>query len=967
MRENNRTAILLLVLAMLLTTCVAAAEPLRLKDLYAQGNETIPVSYEVDIDALPYYDAYLTELVDKGITDVQNVSVVLPAAQSMSDEGTLVLTTGEADREAIICQTNRDYTFAVTAPQSGFYQVRAIYRNEGGHGNSIVRALYVDGQLPFREAMNIQFFRFYAEADQKLFDVNGDDIRPLVSEQVQWCSLPLNDTTGLYNSPLKIYLEAGMHELTLSYISEEFVLDALVLESPEEYVSYSAPEEYLTVNTSEVLVRIEAEDFTCSSDPTLKSECNQDPKVFPVSNGDFRLNIFGGSKWKQGNQWADWSFSVPADGWYQLTFKVLQSYNDGRSSYRQIAIDGQVPYDTLLAYEFPYDTNWQYVTLKNTDGSPMYFYLAEGTHTLRMTCKIGPMATLVNQLTGLSLDVSAALRDITKVTGSSIDPNFQYELHKKIPGLMESLQDMILQCEAQAAFIEEMYDSKPTVYYNILSMQELFEDLLNDPDSITIRYDELENAQINLSQWAQDLQMNALAVDFIAVHGHDATLPSIRASILESFSSFATGFTKSFTKDYTSVGSSSENVVEVVDTINVWVSLGREWAEVLRDMADNSFYPATGIKVNISTFPSGQMNTGSSGAVNTLLLAINSGTAPDVAIGVDTTSPVEFAIRGATAKLNELEGFDDVASWFSQGAFEPYTYKDDVYALPCTQDFTVIFYRKDILSELGIGIPITWDGLYQILPVLQSNGMEFYYPSTLFDPFLYQNGGDYYSEDYTRTGLDTPAALRAFEQWTGLYTNYRLPTTASFFNRFRTGQMPIGIGGYNEYIQLSIGAPELEGRWGIAAFPGTRQADGSIDNTVGASVNSTNIILESSSKKEAAWTFLQWWMSEETQVEYGKLVESAVGIGARWNTANVDAFQKLPWTDDEISVIAKQWENLRMQPVVPGSYSTGRHVSFAWNKTVISGFTPRDALEEAVEKINTELKTKQEEYNETVR
>ena len=76
----------------------------------------------------------------------------------------------------------------------------------------------------------------------------------------------------------------------------------------------------------------------------------------PVSNGDFRLNIFGGSKWKQGNQWVEWSFEVPADGWYQLTFKVLRSYNDGRSSYRQIAIDGEVPCDALLAYEFPHRT-----------------------------------------------------------------------------------------------------------------------------------------------------------------------------------------------------------------------------------------------------------------------------------------------------------------------------------------------------------------------------------------------------------------------------------------------------------------------------------------------------------------------------------------------------------------------------------------------------------------------------------
>ena len=234
MRANKRTAACLL-LALLLTCCAAEAELLQLKVLYAQGNETTPVVYEVGIDSLPYYDDYLAELTQSGVADVQDACIVLPAAQATPDEGALALTEGSADESAIVCQTERDYTFVCEVPESGFYQVRALYRNEGGHGNSIVRALYVDGRLPFREAMNIQFYRFYAEADQHLYDVNGDDIRPVVSEQVQWCSLALNDTTGLYDAPLKIYLEAGVHELTLNYISEEFVLESLTLETPETY------------------------------------------------------------------------------------------------------------------------------------------------------------------------------------------------------------------------------------------------------------------------------------------------------------------------------------------------------------------------------------------------------------------------------------------------------------------------------------------------------------------------------------------------------------------------------------------------------------------------------------------------------------------------------------------------------------------------------------------------------------
>lgn len=45
-----------------------------------------------------------------------------------------------------------------------------------------------------------------------------------------------------------------------------------------------------------------------------------------------------------------------------------------------------------------------------------------------------------------------------------------------------------------------------------------------------------------------------------------------------------------------------------------------------------------------------------------------------------------------------------------------------------------------------------------------------------------------------------------------------------------------------------------------------------------------------------------------------------------------------------------------------GGYYTTRHLTNAWNKVVINGVLLRDALEEAVEAINKELKMKQEEY-----
>jgi len=115
--------------------------------------------------------------------------------------------------------------------------------------------------------------------------------------------------------------------------------------------------------------------------------------------------------------------------------------------------------------------------------------------------------------------------------------------------------------------------------------------------------------------------------------------------------------------------------------------------------------------------------------------------------------------------------------------------------------------------------------------------------------------------------------------------------------------------------------------------------------------------------KEAAWTFLKWWTSAETQTEYGYAVEGYFGSKTRWSSANVDAFMSLPWTAEEKAVLQTVLDWLVQVPVVLGDYQTTRFVTFAFNQVVVQGLNTRDALEDAVESINKELKRKQKEYN----
>jgi ABC-type glycerol-3-phosphate transport system substrate-binding protein len=423
-------------------------------------------------------------------------------------------------------------------------------------------------------------------------------------------------------------------------------------------------------------------------------------------------------------------------------------------------------------------------------------------------------------------------------------------------------------------------------------------------------------------------------------------------------------FVSSFTTDYNNVGSSFENK-DSGKVLNVWIGRGRSWAEVMKQMADEDFTRKTGIKVNLNTFPTGDTHL--------LLLSSASGSTPDVALGVPNNTPVDYAVRGALYDMRSFPDYDEVIKRFRPGALIPFAYNSGAYAIPETQDFNIMYYRKDILESLGVSVPQTWNDVYDLLPLLQRKGMSFGYPFSQssgadqnfemngFSTFLFQRNGDFYKDNGKRSGLASPEAMTAFKDWTRLYSSFRVPQEINFYNRFRIGDIPIGVSNFGTYMMLSTAAPELNGLWGIAEVPGTKQTDGSIDHTAGGGSESA-VIFKDSTQKEESWEFLKWWTSTDVQVRYGREMEAVLGADALWNTSNIEAMQKLPWPKDDLNALMKQWKSYKDPAVVPGGYYTSRYIVNAWNETVLQGKNPREALEDAAKEIDKELAKKREEF-----
>ncbi len=957
-------------------------------------NDDLDSFYDLDSNSKEQYAAIAEEYVRNGYEDVSEDTQIVLTPESGATSGgavTVESKTGKSVKEqkdktenAFLSTKETGYIeYSFNVEKEGLYEIWMDYFTVEDTGAEIQRKFEIDGEAPFDEANTISFYRYFQEAGPVEVNAVGNEVWPKHEEVYLWQERAVTDKQGYMTDPLKFYLSAGQHTLRITYVDQQMYIGNVTLKGAKQYATYAevaADYKKKGYEAAKKAITFEAEDASYKNDSTLRRDSDTDPKCSPASASERLLNTIGGTRWVDGNRSLSWTFEVKENGLYAISMRAKQGYNEGMPSYRQILIDGEIPFEEMKEYQFAYSNGWNGYTLEDAETGEAYeFYLEKGKHTLTMEIKVGPIYQVIRKTTSLIQELSDLYMKITKITGTSPDPNYEYNLYRSMPELMGKdgefahFADGLQECVDIIHDISNETTNLETNYKEIIST---FREFQEDPDLVTGNMSDMTEAQTNLGTYIIDMAGQPLLLDYFELsrkrpNGEKFEVP--KSGFWEKCWYTIQNFISSFTKDYDAIGGESTEGLDKV--IDVWIARGTEWGEILKNMIDEDFTPNTGIGVNLNIIPAGQLNAGNT---SNLMLAVASGNAPDVALGVDHTSPVEFAFREAVLDLSQFSDFEEMKTQFYETMFVPYEYNGGIYGFPETMDFTCLYYRNDIFKSLNLDVPRTWDDLYQTtLPVLYENNMMFAFPvdttASSNSPtslrgmtmFLIQNGGSFYTDDGMYSALDTPEAYQAFKSWTDLYVSYGLDAEANFFTEFRSGTTPIGVGTFATYIQLQEAAPELYGRWSIAPMLGTLREDGTIDRSMGG-ISSTSCMIMSQAEKEgnaeSSWQFLKWWMDYETQIKYGRELEATIGASARWATANIDAFESLPWDETDLKIIKNQMAEANEQPIVLGGYFTTRHLVNAWNRVYMQNQNPRDALEEAVKEINKEIRNKHEEY-----
>ncbi|GIP15855.1 ABC transporter substrate-binding protein [Paenibacillus montaniterrae] len=871
------------------------------------------------------------------------------------------------DGQALYTGETGKVEWSFHVPQSGLYQIELLYYPIEGKSSAIERIIAIDGKVPFEEAQFVQFDRIWNnELDEIKVDNQGNELRPRQVEYPQWMSKMVQDSNGYITEPFQFYLTEGEHTLSFEASREPMIIKEIRLKQKSSIPTYAELaaqyEQTGAKATSGHELRIEGEAAVRKSSPTLYPVSERtSAAVAPYSASLIKINTIGGFNWRLPGQWIEWEIDVPEDGLYELSFVAQQNWVRGIYSTRKLYIDGVVPFQEMNAVGFKYKSGYRLETL-GQDDQPYLYYLTAGKHTLRLENTLGPFAELIAEVENSLYELNSLYRNILMITGTKPDEYRDYQLTEKIPNLLERMTAERYRLTDVAAHLKQLAGGSSDQEALLKSMTVLLDEMIAKPDNIHRKLTDYKTNTGGLGTWVQQAREHPLEIDAIILSSPGQKLDIEGLGIGSKLKHELLTFVNSFFIDYNSIGNVTEQKNQ--RTITVWIGSGRDQANTMKAMIDETFTSQTGINVNLKLV---QMHT--------LLPATLAGQGPDVAMQIDNDIPVNFAMRNAAADLTQFADYGEVEQRFRDSAVVPYRYTDGVYALPEQQTFNMLFYRKDVLDELELEVPKTWDDVSAMLAVLSKNHMQFGLPpvqqaaiqgqnippNSLYAALLFQNGGQFYRNDGKESDLDSRVAIETFKQWTEYYTDYKLEREYDFANRFRTGEMPIGIADYTIYNQLTVFAPEIRGLWGFAPIPGTVQEDGTINNQV-PSGGSAVMMLESAEDKEAAWQFMKWWTSDETQAKFGREMEGLMGAAARYPTANINALDSLPWPVADYEQLKQQFDQVVGIPEVPGGYFTGRHLFNAFYKTVIGEVEARQALMDYVEYIQDEIENKRQEF-----
>lgn len=386
------------------------------------------------------------------------------------------------------------------------------------------------------------------------------------------------------------------------------------------------------------------------------------------------------------------------------------------------------------------------------------------------------------------------------------------------------------------------------------------------------------------------------------------------------------------------------------DPLRLW-AIGRE-GDIAAQLVDVFVARNPHIAVEVQKMPV-------TAAHEKLLTAYAGDTLPDVCTLGNTWVP-EFQALNALQPLDELiagSSTVDVQDYFS-GIYESNRVDGVIYGVPWYVDTRLLYYRRDILQQVGFGAPPrSWDEWATMMAAIKRQvGPQRYsvlLPLNEYEPLVVlglQTPAEFLRDGGRYGNFSNPDFRRALRFYNDMFLKGWAPRASNtqisnVWDEFGNGYFSFYISGPWNIAEFKKRLPaKLKDAWMTAPMPGP---DGpGMSSAGGASL----VIFKASQRKADAWKLIEYLSEPATQQRLYQLIGNMPPRRATWQTSDL---VQSPYA----LAFYEQLERVRSPPKVPEWERIAQELRLMGERVVMQRVTVEQGTAQLDAKVN-EILTK---------
>lgn len=254
------------------------------------------------------------------------------------------------------------------------------------------------------------------------------------------------------------------------------------------------------------------------------------------------------------------------------------------------------------------------------------------------------------------------------------------------------------------------------------------------------------------------------------------------------------------------------------------------------------------------------------------------------------------------------------------------TVDNKLYSLPVRANVQMLFYRQDVLDQLGLSVPTTWEEFdtvnKKITEETDLSGVVPYYGAGnngqnlfMWTSYLWSNGGDIFDKEM-KPIFNSPEGMEATKRYLDLLVTDKVapPGSVTYGEQdsrtfFKQGKAAMWLGWwwvYSEFNDPEASAEEVAGNVKFASVPSWEGKE----NSGQVNVSSFPLAMMKGSKnKDAAWEVLKWIAEPEEELE---IVTNTLKNEIPSEQYNIVATQKETLQNAELNELTDGFYNIAL-------------------------------------------------------